>query len=101
MGFFDSVFGRRGGNRGTNRVSDTGAPPSAQVAKQRLVDVLAQDHVKLTPEAMAAIRADFLRIVSRHIDVEADQIQIDITRSERGERLVANVPVRRGGGRRR
>jgi cell division topological specificity factor len=101
MGFFDSVFGRRGGTRGGSRGGNSGEPQSAQVARQRLVELLVQDHVKLTPEAMTAIRADFIRIISRHLDVVADQVQINITRSERGESLVANVPVRRGGGRRR
>lgn len=95
MGFLNSVFGR----------GKKDLPPSsyqsASVAKQRLVEVLVQDHVKLTPDALAAIRADIIRSLSRHLDVDADQLQINITRGERGENLVANVPVRRGDGRRR
>jgi cell division topological specificity factor len=91
MGFLDSLFGRG---------SKKSAPPSqsAQVAKQRLVEVLVQDHVKLTPEAMAAIRADIIRSLSRHLDVDAGQLEINIRRSERGEQLVAQVPVRGGNG---
>ncbi|MBX6342084.1 MAG: cell division topological specificity factor MinE [Thermomicrobiaceae bacterium] len=91
MGFLDALFGR----------SQPRQTQSASVAKQRLVEVLVQDHVKLTPETMEAIRADIIRILSRHLDVDADRLQINITRSERGEALVANVPVRRapGGGR--
>ncbi len=91
MGFLDSLFGRE---------SKRSAPSnqSAQVAKQRLVEVLVQDHVKLTPEVMAAIRADIIRSLSRHLDVDAGQLEINIRRSERGEQLVAQVPVRRGNG---
>ena len=91
MGFLDTLLGRR------PQPARPVRPPSASVAKQRLVEVLIQDHVKLTPEAMEAIRRDIVKILSRHLDVDAERLQINITRGERGESLVANVPVRRGG----
>ncbi|HUZ00598.1 MAG TPA: cell division topological specificity factor MinE [Thermomicrobiaceae bacterium] len=91
MGFLDTLLGRH------PQPARPVRPPSASVAKQRLVEVLIQDHVKLTPEAMEAIRRDIVKILSRHLDVDADRLQINITRGERGESLVANVPVRRGG----
>ena len=91
MGFLDNLLGRRQPPARPVR------PASASVAKQRLVEVLIQDHVKLTPEAMEAIRRDIVRILSRHLDVDAERLQINITKGERGESLVANVPVRRGG----
>lgn len=86
MGWLDTVLGRR--------------PPrsSASVAKQRLVEVLVQDHVRLTPEMMDAIRHDIYQILSRHLDIDPNQLDINITRSEHGESLVANVPVRRAAG---
>lgn len=83
MGFFDAFRPRQT------------RPASANLAKQRLVEVLVQDHVKLTPEVMEAIRTDILRILSRHLDIDADRLQINLTRGERGDALVANVPVRR------
>lgn len=91
MGILDALFGRGAPQARAPRSA------SANVAKQRLVEVLVQDHVKLTPEVMEAIRADIIKILSRHLDVDADRLQINITRGERGESLVANVPVRRGG----
>ncbi|MDI3339195.1 MAG: cell division topological specificity factor MinE [Sphaerobacter sp.] len=90
MGLFDALFGRR-------QAVQPARPASASVAKQRLVEVLVQDHIKLTPEAMEAIRQDIIRILSRHLDVDAERLQINITREERGESLTANVPVRRSG----
>ena len=92
MGFLDNLLGRR------PRRPATG---SAYLAKQRLVEVLVQDHVKLTPDVMEAIRVDILRILSRHLDIDADRLQINLTRGERGDSLVANVPVRRSAGARR
>jgi cell division topological specificity factor len=92
MGFLDNLLGRQ------PRRPATG---SANLAKQRLVEVLVQDHVKLTPDVMEAIRVDILRILSRHLDIDADRLQINLTRGERGDNLVANVPVRRSAGARR
>lgn len=96
MGFLDTLLGRKP-VKPASRPVPRRATGSASVAKQRLVEVLVQDHVKVTPEIMEAIRADIIKILSRHLDVDADRLQINITRGERGESLVANVPVRRGG----
>lgn len=92
MGFLDTLLGRQ---------PRPVRPASANLAKQRLVEVLVQDHVKLTPDVMEAIRVDILRILSRHLDIDADRLQINLTRGERTDNLVANVPVRRGAGARR
>lgn len=85
MGLMDSLFGKK------QQTS------SASVAKSRLVEVLVQDHVRVTPETMEAIRRDIAKVLQKHLDVDASNLQINITRGERGEgdNLVANVPVRR------
>ncbi|HUG15650.1 MAG TPA: cell division topological specificity factor MinE [Thermomicrobiales bacterium] len=84
MNWIDTLLGRK-----------PAASSSASVAKQRLVEVLVQDHVKLTPDVMDAIRRDISAVLSRHLDVDVDALQISVTRSGRGDNLVANVPVRR------
>jgi cell division topological specificity factor len=86
MRFLDSLLGRR---------HEHG---SASVAKQRLVEVLVQDHVKLTPDVMDGIRWEIAQVLSRHLDIDASQVQINITRSASGDNLIANVPVRRMAG---
>ncbi len=86
MTWLDTLLGRRP------------AHSSASVAKQRLVEVLVQDHVRVTPEMMDAIRHDIYQVIARHLDVDANQLHVNITRSEHGESLVANVPVRRAAG---
>lgn len=103
MGFLDTLLGRGSGHGQAHGRKPAARPAprrstgSASVAKQRLVEVLVQDHVKVTPEIMEAIRSDIVKILSRHLDVDAERLQINITRGEGGESLVANVPVRRGG----
>lgn len=91
MGFFDALFGR--GNRSQGR--------SASVAKQRLVEVLVHDHVQLSPEQIDAIRADIAVILARHIDVDAQGLEIDIRHNEAGDRLVADIPMKKARRRRR
>lgn len=84
MGFLDAIFGKR-------------QPPSrsASVAKQRLVEVLVYDHVKVTPQTMDAIRSEISQVLQRHLDIDPSEVQVNITRSENGENFVANVPVKR------
>lgn len=84
MNWLDALLGRK-----------PATATSASVAKQRLVEVLVQDHVKLTPDVMDAIRRDISAVLSKHLDIDVDALQIDVTRSGRGDNLVANVPVRR------
>ncbi|MCS7256856.1 MAG: cell division topological specificity factor MinE, partial [Thermomicrobium sp.] len=55
MGWLDALFGR-----GSSRA----ARGSAQVAKQRLVEVLVYDHVKVTPDVLEAIRSEMCQILS-------------------------------------
>ncbi|CAN5236211.1 MAG: cell division topological specificity factor MinE [Chloroflexia bacterium] len=86
MSWLDTLLGRRPQHS------------SASLAKQRLVEVLVQDHVRVTPEMMDAIRHDIYQVIARHLDVDANQLHVNITRSEHGESLVANVPVRRAAG---
>ncbi|MCS7050487.1 MAG: cell division topological specificity factor MinE [Thermomicrobium sp.] len=88
MGWLDALFGR--GSSRTPR-------GSAQVAKQRLVEVLVYDHVKVTPDMLEEIRTEIARILSRHLEIDAERIEVNIVRGEGGDRLVANVPVRRAG----
>ncbi|CAN5757661.1 hypothetical protein BH20CHL1_BH20CHL1_06130 [soil metagenome] len=86
MSWLDTLLGRRPQHS------------SASLAKQRLVEVLVQDHVRVTPEMMDAIRHDIYQVIARHRDVDANQPHVNITRSEHGESLVASVPFRRAAG---
>jgi cell division topological specificity factor len=92
MGFFDTLFGRQ---------SRQPAPRSAAIAKQRLVEVLVHDHFDLSPQAIESMRRDIIEIISRHLEIDPDKLQIDFRRGDRGERLIADIPVLRQRSRRR
>jgi cell division topological specificity factor len=92
MGFFDVLFGRQSRQPSTR---------SAAVAKQRLVEVLVHDHFDLSPKTMESIRKDISEIIARHLEIDADNLQINFRRGEGGERLIADIPVQRQRNRRR
>ncbi len=87
MNFFKNLFGRE--------------PSSAQLAKQRLQVVLVQDHLALPPGTMEAIKAEIMEVISRHLEIEPDGVEVAVERRGHGDELVANIPVRRNLGRTR
>ena len=87
MNFFKNLFARESS--------------SAQTAKQRLQVVLVQDHLAMAPGTMEAIKAEIVEVISRHLEIEPDGIQIAVERRGHGDELVANIPVRRNLGRTR
>lgn len=76
-------------------------PSSAQLAKQRLQVVLVQDHLKMAPGTLEAIKADIMQVLSRHLDIDPTGIHIAVERRGHGDEVVANIPVRRTPGRAR
>ena len=72
---------------------------SAQVAKQRLQVVLVQDHLSMAPGTMAAIKAEIMEVISRHLEIDPEGVEVAVERRGHGDELVANIPVRRNVGR--
>ncbi len=67
---------------------------SAASAKERLQLVLIHDRTDLTPAELDALKDDLLATISRHVDIEADAVQIDLERDGRSQRLVADIPLK-------
>ncbi len=87
MSFFRSLFAK--------------GPSSAQLAKQRLQVVLVQDHLSMPPGTMEAIRAEIAEVISRHLDIDPEGIEVAVERRGHNDELIANIPVRRNYGRTR
>ncbi|GAB4425371.1 MAG: cell division topological specificity factor MinE [Anaerolineales bacterium] len=67
---------------------------SAQSAKERLQLVLIHDRTDLTPAELEALKDDILAVISRHIDIDPDAVQIGVERDGREQRLLADIPLR-------
>ena len=72
----------------------SGKVKSAQNAKERLQLVLTHDRTDMTPAELSALKDDLIEVISRHIDIDPDAVNIDIARDGRSQRLVADIPIR-------
>lgn len=74
---------------------------SAEDAKERLQLVLVHDRTNLPPAALEALKDDLIAAISKYVEIEAQSVQISIERQGRSQRLVANIPLRAVGERRK
>ena len=70
-------------------------PTPGELAKERLKVALIQDRAKVSPEVLEEIKAELLEVISRRLDVDAENVQVSMAREERWDKLLANVPVKR------
>jgi cell division topological specificity factor len=70
-------------------------PTSGETAKERLKVVLAHDRLKLNPALLEIIREEILSVVSRRLDIEEEQVQVNLAHEGGAESLRANVPIKR------
>ncbi len=80
MGFIRKLIGR-------------GEPSSSDIAKQRLTLVLVHDRANISPGMLAMIKDDIINVISRHIDIDRNGVQINFSQQGRESRLVADIPL--------
>jgi len=66
---------------------------SANVAKERLQLVLAHDRTDLTPEILERLKDEIVNVISKHIEIDRSRVHVSISRSDRTQRLVADIPL--------
>ena len=74
---------------------------SAESAKERLQLVLIHDRTDLTPAELDALKDDLLETISRHVDIDPDAVRIGMEHEGRSQRLVADIPIKGVGRRKR
>ncbi len=67
---------------------------SAQIAKNRLKVVLSYDRTNLTPEMMTTLREEIVSAISRHLDIDREGMTFSTQHGDKGEHLVADIPIR-------
>lgn len=82
MGVFEFMVGRK-------------KPKPGEMAKERLKVVLVHDRLKISPEVLEAIKKEILSVVSRRLDVDENQMQVSLARSQSTDLLETHVPVKR------
>ncbi len=80
MGFLDRLWGRR-------------EPTSREIAKERLQLVLVHDRIKISPGMLDKMKDELITVISRYVEIDADNVEVTFTQSRRESRLVADIPV--------
>lgn len=76
--FLRRLFGRHG---------------SSETAKERLRLVLMTDHLELAPEMIEQMKRDLVDVISRHVEVDREHIEVNFERQDRTLALLANIPI--------
>ncbi|MCK4900103.1 MAG: cell division topological specificity factor MinE [Anaerolineales bacterium] len=79
-GFFDRLLGRD--------------QKSASLAKERMKLVLIHDRTDLSPRALDELKDELIQVISRHIEIDPDSVQINMAQDGRQQRLIADIPLR-------
>lgn len=74
-------------------------PTPKEVAKDRLKLILIHDRGEIPKETIEKIKQEILDVISKYIDIQADDVEISVSRNdaEEGENssaLVANIPIK-------
>ncbi len=82
MGFLERLFGRQ-------------EPASGRVAKDRLRLVLTQDRAGISPVLLDTLKDEIIAVISRHMDVDVDAVQVSVTQDGHESSLVADIPLKK------
>jgi cell division topological specificity factor len=89
MKFFERLIGHRR------------EPSSGQVAKERLRLVLAHDRTSISPGLLDTLKDEIVDVISRHVAIDAESVQVTFSQNARETRLVADIPLSVGRSRRK
>jgi cell division topological specificity factor len=68
-------------------------PSSSEVAKQRLQLVLVHDRANISPALLATIKDEIINVISRHIEIDRNGVEVNFTQQGSESRLVADIPL--------
>lgn len=67
--------------------------PSAHAAKERLQLVLIHDRADISPGVMEQIRDEIITVISKHVNIDREAVEINLSQTRSENRLVANIPL--------
>jgi cell division topological specificity factor len=66
---------------------------SGDVAKERLRLVLAHDRTSISPALLDTLKDEIISVISRHISIDAADVEVIVSQNAREFRLVADIPL--------
>ncbi|MBL7200159.1 MAG: cell division topological specificity factor MinE [Anaerolineae bacterium] len=82
MPFFDSFFKSR-------------STSSRQQAKERLQLVLVHDRTGISPKLMQTLKDEIITVISKHIAIDREGVDITFTQTRHQSRLQADIPLQK------
>jgi len=70
---------------------------SSSVAKTRLQMVLTHDRSDISPGLIELIKDDIIKVIAEHLAIDPDNVVVNLTRSAKESRLVAEIPLQESG----
>lgn len=70
-----------------------GRKNSAETAKQRLKLVLINDRTNLNARILEEMKDELIEVISRHVSIDASEVQISMKHEGREQRLICDIPV--------
>jgi cell division topological specificity factor len=68
-------------------------PPSKSQAVERLRLVLIHDRAKVSSGLMEVLREEIIKAISKYVEIDEEQMDIELNSTEKQAELVANIPV--------
>ncbi len=69
---------------------------SSQTAKERLKFVLVHDRADMPPETMEKMKNDIIKAISKYVNIDPEDVVISFNHEGREQRLMADIPIKRG-----
>lgn len=66
---------------------------SASQAKERLQLVLIHDRTNITQPVLETMKDEIIDVISRHIELQPEEVSIEINKDGRQQRLIADIPI--------
>lgn len=70
-----------------------GKEDSADTAKERLKLVLIHDRTNLNARVLDEMKDELIEVISRHVTIDAAEVQITMKHEGREQRLICDIPV--------
>jgi cell division topological specificity factor len=72
------------------------APNSGSLAANRLKVVLVHDRSNINPALMDELKDEIIAVIQRHVAIDPEGVEINLSQNGRESRLVADIPLMQG-----
>jgi len=66
---------------------------SRETAKKRLQLVLVHDRADISPALLEQLRGELIDVISKYMEIDSNNIEMELDREDGSVALVANIPV--------